>query len=533
MSTELPEGWVLAKVADLAQVGEQPVLTGPFGTNMGRGDFQSSGVPVLTIGCLTADGISLDKAVYVAATKAEELDRYRLRTDDMLFSRMASVGRAGLLPSVLEGALFNYHIMRLRLDHRLYEPALFVAYVRGAPAVRAFLDEANHGATRAGINTAQLLEMPVLVPPRNEQRRIVAKLDALNEKSARAKEALEAVPPLLEKLRQSILAAAFRGDLTKDWRAKNPNVEPASKLLERIRAERRRRWEEVELEKLKAKGKLPKDDRWKEKYEEPALVDTEGLPELPEGWCWATLEQMLQEPLANGRSVQTAEDGFPVLRLTAIRNGGVLLEEHKIGAWSSKEAAPFLVRGGDFLVMRGNGSLALVGRGGFVPPAPAPVAFPDTLIRARLDGSIDRQWFRALWDSPLARKAIEQVAKTTAGIHKVSQDDLNSIRLPVAPESEQRELGRRLSPALQRIETLRLSAGESGDRLSQLNAAFLAKAFRGELVPQDPSDEPAQVLVDRLHAEQSTESDRASSKKSAPKSGARTSIARSRRAEAS
>ena len=93
------------------------------------------------------------------------------------------------------------------------------------------------------------------------------------------------MPPLLEKLRQSILAAAFRGDLTKDWRAKHPDVEPASKLLERIRVERRKKWEEAELAKMKAKGKAPRDDRWKGKYKEPEAVDATGLPGLPEGWA--------------------------------------------------------------------------------------------------------------------------------------------------------------------------------------------------------------------------------------------------------
>ena len=171
------------------------------------------------------------------------------------------------------------------------------------------------------------------------------------------------MPPLLEKLRQSILAAAFRGDLTKDWRAKNPNVEPASALLARIRTERRAKWEESELAKMKAKGKPPTDDKLKAKYKEPEPVDTTGLPELPEGWCWASLDELLSEELANGRSVPTDDAGFPVLRLTALKHGRVDLRERKGGAWSALDAAPFTVRLNDFLVSRGNGSLSLVGRG--------------------------------------------------------------------------------------------------------------------------------------------------------------------------
>jgi len=111
----------------------------------------------------------------------------------------------------------------------------------------------------------------------------VAKLESLQARSRRAREALEAVPPLLEKLRQSILAAAFRGDLTADWREQHPDVEPASELLKRIRTERRKKWEQAEFAKLKAKGKNPTDDKWKLKYVEPEPVDESELPELPEG----------------------------------------------------------------------------------------------------------------------------------------------------------------------------------------------------------------------------------------------------------
>jgi len=104
--------------------------------------------------------------------------------------------------------------------------------------------------------------------------------------------ALDSIRPLLEKLRQSSLAAAFRGDLTKDWRAKHPDVEPASELLKRIRVERQTKWEEAELAKMVAKGKPPKDDRWRAKYEEPKPVDPERLPGLPEGWCWASVDEV-------------------------------------------------------------------------------------------------------------------------------------------------------------------------------------------------------------------------------------------------
>jgi hypothetical protein len=79
---ELPAGWNYKAVSEIGAAGEQPVLTGPFGTNLGRGDFVPSGVPVLTIGCLTQGGINLDKALFISEDKAQELSRYRLKEGD-------------------------------------------------------------------------------------------------------------------------------------------------------------------------------------------------------------------------------------------------------------------------------------------------------------------------------------------------------------------------------------------------------------------------------------------------------------------
>src|SRR5438477_10659089 len=102
----------------------------------------------------------------------------------------------------------------------------------------------------------------------------------------------------------------------------------------------------------------------------------------PGGWARAKLGELLEEPMANGRSVPDGS-GFPVLRLTALKGGRVDLRERKRGAWGAQDASRFRVRNGDFLIARGNGSLALVGRGGLVEDEPDPVAYPDTAIRVR------------------------------------------------------------------------------------------------------------------------------------------------------
>ncbi len=162
---ELPEGWCWATVEQIGDPTEQIVLTGPFGSTLGREDFIPEGIPLLTIGCLTQQGLSLEKAFYISEEKAFELERYRVRQGDLLFSRMASVGRADLVPKELEGSVINYHLMRLRLPSTRINPLYFISFVRGANKVTEYIRDVNHGMTRDGINTSQLLNMPIAVPP--------------------------------------------------------------------------------------------------------------------------------------------------------------------------------------------------------------------------------------------------------------------------------------------------------------------------------------------------------------------------------
>ncbi|MEW5771135.1 MAG: restriction endonuclease subunit S [Pseudomonadota bacterium] len=170
-------------------------------------------MPVLTIGCLQEAGLDISKAVFVSEEKSEELARYKLAQGDMLFSRMASVGRAGFVTQQFEGALFNYHIMRLRLERSAIDSMLFIYYVRGAKAVQDYVREVNHGATRDGINTEQLLNMPVAVPPVGEQHRIVAEVDRRLSLLRETEAQVDANLKRAERLRQSVLSRAFSGSL--------------------------------------------------------------------------------------------------------------------------------------------------------------------------------------------------------------------------------------------------------------------------------------------------------------------------------
>lgn len=264
---ELPEGWCWATVEQIGDTDEQTVLTGPFGSNLGRDDFIGSGIPVLTIGCLTEKGLSLEKAFYVSEDKASELAKYKVKAGDLLFSRMASVGRADLVPSHLEGAIINYHLMRLRLASATINPNYFIIFVRGSQTIVDYIKEVNHGVTRDGINTNQLLALPVALPPHAEQEQIVAEveqhLSIVSELEAIVKANLKRV----ERLRQGILREAFAGRLV----PQDPTDEPASVLLERIRSERNNEQKNGARVSKKIGNKRPAV-----KVPEPVMLDVTG-----------------------------------------------------------------------------------------------------------------------------------------------------------------------------------------------------------------------------------------------------------------
>lgn len=209
-----------------------------------------------------------------------------------------------------------------------------------------------------------------------------------------------------------------------------------------------------------------------------------------QGHTGQPLVQLLRQPLSNGRSVPTADTGFPVLRLTALKEGVVDLGEWKTGAWTAEDARPFLVEEGDFLVSRGNGSLQRVALGGIVPKVHEPVAFPDTMIRVRGDVElIDTSFLAATWNSRVVRRQIEAAARTTAGIYKVNQKQLEGMLIPLPRVREQAEIAKQVGELQQSIAAQRPCLEQARSRGTALRRSLLSAAFSGRLTQTTSSDE--------------------------------------------
>jgi type I restriction enzyme S subunit len=366
------------------------------------------------------------------------------------------------------------------------------------------------------------------LPPLGEQRRILSKVEALTARSRRAKEALDAIPPLLERFRQSVLAAAFRGDLTAAWRAQHPDVEPAEELLKRIRAERRRRWEEDELARMRAKGKLPGDDRWKERYEEPEQLDTTDQPELPEGWVWARISELGENPLAPvqtgpfGAQLHSSEfvgSGVPVIAVGNLTGIGFSTDGlYYITHEKAQQLLRYDVNSGDVLFARSGATL------GKVCVAPEYVKnwrMTGHILRMRpnLSVVVPELVAYALWGAPFVK---EQVVSGIRGMTRPGYNTelLERIALPLPPLMEQGEMKRLIGAAFSVADWLDNRCADMASSFATLASSILSKAFRGELVPQDPNDEPASVLLERIRAERAAASSSRPARRGPRKRGA-------------
>ena len=426
VGTHLPAGWSVAKISEIAEVN--PRLEAPA-------HAASSTVSFVPMTAVEAETGAIDLSRTRHLSEVRKGYRY-FRARDVLFAKITPCmenGKMVVVPRLEHGIGFGsteFHVLR---PHREISPDYLYRFVSAAPFRR---DAGRHMTGAVGqrrVPTSYLGEQPIPIPPATEQRRIATKIEELFSELEKGIESLKNVRDRLATYRQAVLKHAFEGKLTAQWREHHRDIKGAKELRQNVLSERRYGTENSLFRRSRARGRPHHNLVYRDSVK-PIATD---LPTIPGSWCWATVGQILSEELSNGRSVKSAPTGFPVLRLTALRNGEIEQNEYKIGAWTAEDAEPFLIREGDFLVSRGNGSLRLVGRGGLVRSLESPVAYPDTMIRLRISRYVDREFFCYVWNSRLVRRQIETIARTTAGIFKVNQRDLEAAMIPLPPIEEQ------------------------------------------------------------------------------------------------
>jgi type I restriction enzyme S subunit len=339
----------------------------------------------------------------------------------------------------------------------------------------------QRGISYPAVRDTDVLAEAIPLAPLAEQQRIVAKIEALFEQSRTARQAVERIPSLLKKFRQAVLAAAFRGDLTRDWREQHPDIELASGLLKRV----------------PAKG----THRRKAGVGEIGAADRSDLWDLPHSWIWANLGQILD--LAQyGTSVKASASirgGIPILRMGNIQDGRLDFRDLKYIDTQYEDMAKYTLQRGDVLINRTN-SPELVGKAALFDHEGTHL-FASYLIRLRpYPDMASSAFMNFVINSHIGRRHVQEVKHQVAGQANINTSDIRSMPIPLPPLEEQKEVATRIEGLFARTDAIQASVEAARQQADKLEQSILARSFRGELVPQDPNDEPASTLLDRIRA---------------------------------
>lgn len=479
----LPDGWIAAKLEDVcASITDGDHLPPPQVEN---------GVPFLVIGDVRTGTISFEGCRRVPEDYFASLSNSRKpRRGDLLYTVTGSFG-IPVLVTTDQPFCVQRHIAILRPA-----PETDVRYLRHALATSTSFAQAAAIATGTAQKTVPLRglrRLTIPLAPSQQQREIVAAIDSHFSRLDAATATLERVQRNLERYRASVLKAAVEGRLvpTEAELAKKEgrSYEPASVLLKRILAERRRRWEEAELAKLKAKGKAPTDDKWKAKYEEPAAPDTDGLPELPEGWCWARMAQIasISGGITKNANREKLQLRRPYLRVANVYANELRLDEIKHIGVTDDEAERASLLLGDLLIVEGNGSVGQIGRVAMWDGSIAECVHQNHIIKVRVDDRELAKWSLTWLLSANGRKHIEGAASSTSGLHTLSLSKVAGLPIPIAPSSEQSRVRLEVDRLLSEQGHLQEVLGHACQRTGRLRQAILKWAFEGRLAPTDES----------------------------------------------
>lgn len=340
------------------------------------------------------------------------------------------------------------------------------------------------------------LELPLAPLP--EQKRIVAKVEKLLARINAAKGRLARVKEILKRFRQSVLAAACSGRLTEDWRAEHPYLESAQHFLDLV-AKKRTREHEAEYKKAKEeRRKIPR----KPSNLQPRKVETDGLPELPDGWAWSYLPYLGY--MNRGKSQHRPRNAphlygglYPFIQTGDIAQSGGQITNHR-QTYSEAGLAQSRLWPAHTICITIAANIA----NSAILTYPA--CFPDSVVGVIPNSDLCLAEYLEYFIRT-ARSDLDQFAPATSQ-KNINIAILSDVAVPLPPPSEQEEIVRRVAMLFKLADAIAKRVASAGEKAERLTQAILAKAFRGELVPTEAelarqegrSYEPASALLAKI-----------------------------------
>jgi len=384
-------------------------------------------------------------------------------------------------------------------------------------------DEVRRAAQRAMTGAVGQMRVPasfletisIPIAPADEQRRITDALDELTSDLDAGVAALERVRSKLTQYRASLLKTAVDGTLSAEWRQKHPPTEPGTQLLKRILDERRRLWEKQQLRKFREKGQeLPKN--WTVMYKEPIAPDTASLPPLPQGWCWSTLDQLadIAGGVTKGQKFSPNDETrlVPYLRVANVQRGYLDLSQIKNIRATEEDIEALTLRLGDVLFTEG-GDRDKLGRGWIWEGKLPECVHQNHVFRARLVPGVVQPKLVSWCGNSYGRRWFMRVGKQSVNLASINRTNLRSFPVALAPVAEQEVIVESVEDHISIIDHLETDIAAKLKSAQRLRQAVLRHAFSGQLVPQDPSDEPASELLSRIGADREERSREAAAAK--------------------
>lgn len=330
------------------------------------------------------------------------------------------------------------------------------------------------GTANVSLSIKALSNLKIIAPSMEVQMRVIelAKNDALMKP---LEDEIAHQEALLGKLKQAILQEAIQGKLTEDWRAANPDTDPAAELLKRIQKE---------------KAKLIADKKLRKEKPLPPITPEEIPFEIPEGWALSWLRDV--SCIRGGITKNSAKrDGhklsLPYLRVANVYANRLELNEIKEIGLAESEVERYLLQSGDLLVVEGNGSKDQVGRIAVWDGSISPCLHQNHLINVRLLDKALVKWVLLFYLSPLGRAVLEDQARTSTGLYNLSTGKIAGLPFLIPPSEEQAAIVERVEALMESCRAL-----EKEIELSRTHAAHLLQAVLKEAFSQTPHQEFAE-----------------------------------------
>jgi type I restriction enzyme S subunit len=488
----LPPGWVSTTLGEVFRWGSGGT---PTSTNK---TYYGGHIPWLIIGDLD-DKIVSTSSHTITASGLQSSSAKWVEVGSVLLAMYGSIGKLGIAGT----RLTTNQAIAFTSPEPIEGKYLFY-YLLGQ---RRRLNQMGSGATQNNISQTVIRGFPFLLAPLPEQHRIVAEIERQFSLLDAGVANLRRVSANLKRYRASVLQAACEGRLVPTEAAlalaEGRSYEPADVLLTRILAERRARWEAEQVAKMEVQGKLALNGAWKAKYQEPAAPDTSKLRGLPEGWGWCSASQVCDfitkgtTPAAE--KMQAGQGDVPFIKVYNLTNYGVLDFSVNPTFINQKTHQRDLARS---KVFPGDILMNIVG-----PPlgkvSIVSEIYPEWNINQaiaifRPEIGLDRKFlaYALLTEAVLFR--ITSKAKATAGQFNLTLEQCRMLPLPLPPMTEQERIVAEVERRLSVVDNLEQVVKANLKRAERLRQAILKEAFAGRLVPQNPADEPAGVLLERI-----------------------------------